>query len=178
MHGIDNRDDAARFAERGIAFGQGSAVGPPQRQAPASVDIASSVVPIGDASASAAAPSPAVSSASELQALAERAPCTQVGEPLGAIVDLSLDDAEHDWLVIVDPIGRPVGLVERAALLRGEPFERRVEVVGTAMPVRTAAQTALARPRVDRSRPLALCDADVRYIGLMRIERLLEALAA
>ena len=163
MHGIDNRDDAARFAESGVTFGQGSAMGPPERQAPASGNVATS---------------PAVSPASELQELAERAPCMQVGEPLGAIVDLSLDDAEHDWLVIVDLSGRPVGLVERAALLRGEPFERRVEVVGAAMPVRTAAQAALARPGVDRSHPLALCDADDRYLGLLRIERLLEALAA
>jgi hypothetical protein len=124
------------------------------------------------------ATSPAVSPASELQALAERAPCMRVGVPLGAIVDLSLDDAEHDWLVIVDLSGRPVCLVERAALLRGEPFERRVDVVGAAMPVRLAAQAALARPGVDRSRPLALCDADDRYLGLLRIERLLEALAA
>jgi hypothetical protein len=178
MHEIDDRDDAARFAAGGVTFGQGPAIGPPQRQAPVSGDTAGSVVPIGDASGSADPASPAVSAASELQELAERAPCMQVGEPLGAIVDLSLDDAEHDWLVIVDPSGRPVGLVERAALLRGEPFERRVEVVGAAMPVRTAAQAALARPGVDRSHPLALCDADDRYLGLLRIERLLEALAA
>jgi hypothetical protein len=178
MHEIGDRDDAVRFAASGVTFGQGAAIGPPQRQAPVSGDTAGSVMPIGDASGSADTASPAVSPASELQELAERAPCMQVGESLGAIVDLSLDDAEHDWLVIVDPRGRPVGLVERAALLRGEPFERRVEVVGAAMPIRIAAQAALARSRVDRSHPLALCDAEDRYLGLLRIERLLEALAA
>ncbi len=178
MHGIDNGDDAARFSESGVGLGQGPAMGPPQRQAPAPGDPAGSTVPTGDRDVPAAAASSSPSPTSALQELAERAPCVDAWESLSAIVDLSLDDAEHDWLVIVDARGRPVGLVERAALLRGEPFERRVEVVGTGTPLRAAAQTALARPKVDRSRPLVLCDADDRYLGVLRIERLLEALAA
>ena len=110
--------------------------------------------------------------------LAERAPSLPASEPVSALVDLSLTVEEHDWLVLVDGSAHPVSLVERAALLRGEPFERRVDVAGPALSLRALARQALGRPRADRSRPLTVCDEAGRYVGLLRIERLLEAFVA
>ena len=116
--------------------------------------------------------------ASLVQELAEQAPSLPASEPVSAIMDLSLAAEEYDWVVLVDGGAHPVGLVERAALLRGEPFERRVHVAGPALSLRALAKQALGRPRADRCRPLAVCDEGGRYIGLLRMERLLEAFAA
>ena len=93
-----------------------------------------------------------------------------------AIVDRCLDD-DQDWLVLVDAAGRPVRLVERAALLRSEPFEHGPASVPVAHSIEAAARRALARAPVERLRPLVGCDADGRYAGLLRMERLLAVLA-
>lgn len=116
--------------------------------------------------------------ASLVQELAEQAPSLPAWEPVSAIMDVSLAAEEHDWVVLVDGGDHPVSLVERAALLRGEPFERHVHVAGPELSLRALAKQALGRPRADRYRPLAVCDESGRYIGLLRMERLLEAFAA
>lgn len=96
---------------------------------------------------------------------------------LAAIVDRCLD-ADEDWLVLVDPGARPVRLVERAALLRSEPFEHRVAMVALGTPVAEGARLATRRPRPERFQPLVCCDGTGRYVGLVRIDRILESLAA
>lgn len=110
--------------------------------------------------------------------LAEYAPSVTAADPLSSIVDLCLADDDHDWLVLVDDQLRPRRLVERAALLLGEPFERRLLSVGPSTSVRSLARRAALRPGRDRMRPIALCDAQGRYVGLLRVERILAALAA
>jgi hypothetical protein len=96
---------------------------------------------------------------------------------LTAIVERCLDD-DQDWLVLVDTAGHPVRLVERAAMLRCEPFEHTVTTVAIGQPLDSVARRAVARAPVDRLRPLVGCDAEGRYVGLLRVERLLAALVA
>lgn len=110
--------------------------------------------------------------------LAEDAPVLAFSSEIAEIVDSCLADDDNDWLVLVDGEERPVRLVERAALLRGEPFEHRVSVLPADAPPAAAARQATTRSRVDRLRPLACCDAAGRFLGLVRVERLLAALAA
>lgn len=110
--------------------------------------------------------------------LAEGAPSVTTTEPLSELVRHCLAEDGRDWVMLVDDESRPVRLVERAALLRGEPFEHRAFTVAASMSVRELARAAVRRPARDRLRPLALCDAQGRYEGLLRVERLLEALVA
>ena len=110
--------------------------------------------------------------------LAENAPVLAFSSEIAEIVDSCLAGDGNDWLVLVDGQDRPVRLVERAALLRGEPFEHRVSLLAADAAPAVAAVQATTRSRVDRLRPLACCDADGRFLGLIRVERLLAALAA
>ena len=110
--------------------------------------------------------------------LAEHAPVLPFSAEIAEIVDVCLAEDGHDWLVLVDREAKPVRLVERAALLRGEPFEHHVSVLSADASPAACARQASGRSRVDRLRPLACCDAGGRFLGLIRVERLLAALAA
>ena len=95
-----------------------------------------------------------------------------------ALFDVCLEHTDHDWIVLVDERSHPVRLIERAALLCGEPFEHRPVRVGPGVPLRGVAQAAVDRPEGDRSRPLVLCDYAGRYRGLLMLEGTSSALAA
>jgi EAL domain len=103
--------------------------------------------------------------------LEKRRPSLPATSSVTALVDLCLEDADHDWIVLVDERLHPVRLIERAALLCGEPFEHQAVRVHPGVPVREVAQAALDRPERDRSRPLAVCDSAGRYRGLLMIDR-------
>ena len=110
--------------------------------------------------------------------LAENAPVLPFHAEIAEIVDSALSHDAHDWIVLVDDRDRPVRLVERAALLRGEPFEHTVSILAADATPDACARQATKRSRVDRLRPLACCDGSGRFLGLIRVERLLAALAA
>jgi EAL domain-containing protein (putative c-di-GMP-specific phosphodiesterase class I) len=78
---------------------------------------------------------------------------------------------------VLDRWDRPVGLHRRAeALVGAEPASEvlRVQAVET---VAAVARRAMGRPRHCRFDPLLCCDGRGRYRGVIRVERLLEALA-
>lgn len=102
----------------------------------------------------------------------------EAGMSTGDIADRFLADPRHDSLVAVDLAGRPVALLDRAALLRGEPYETALMTVSPDDPLSEVARRATSRPPDDRLRPLVCSDDRARYLGIVRIERLLEALAS
>jgi hypothetical protein len=114
----------------------------------------------------------------ETRSLFDRLPCFPVTSPMSAIADSSLSSEEHDWVVLVDEQCRPVRLVERAAMLCGEPFEHEVATVDLSAPLETMTRLAAARPPEHRGHPLVCCDEDGRYLGVIRIAALHGALAA
>jgi EAL domain-containing protein (putative c-di-GMP-specific phosphodiesterase class I) len=99
-----------------------------------------------------------------------------VETPVADLVDTLLLDPRNDFLVLTDAGHRPVALVERAAVLRAEPYERPVMWVLPDSPVNAVARRAVQRPPLERFTPLVCCDAAGRYIGLVRVERLVSAL--
>lgn len=111
-------------------------------------------------------------------ALEATCPSLPATSSLSAVLEMCLDHVEHDWIVLVDGRSHPVRLVERAALIRGEPFEHQAVRVDPAASLWNVAHAALDRPEDDRSRPLVLCDGAGRYRGLLMIERTPKALAA
>ena len=80
-------------------------------------------------------------------------------------------------VVLVDERRRPIGVVERAAFERGEdPHEHVMTVAPSADPAEVA-RRAMLRPVVSRFDPLVCCDVRGRYVGVVRIEQLVTALA-
>lgn len=108
----------------------------------------------------------------------ERLEPLEDGMSTGDIADRFLADPRHDTLVSIDLERRPVALLDRAALLRGEPYETTPMTVEPNAPLSEVARRATSRPSDERLRPLVVCDPHGRYVGIVRIERLLEALAS
>jgi EAL domain-containing protein (putative c-di-GMP-specific phosphodiesterase class I) len=82
-----------------------------------------------------------------------------------------------DYVALIDDDGRPSGLVRRADHERGDGPVRALTLVTPDMPVAVAGRRAMARPSACRFDPLVCWDASGRYAGLVRIERVIDALA-
>ncbi len=109
--------------------------------------------------------------------LVEARPPIPWGAPIEDLADAFLDDPRHDVVVLVDERSRPLALAERAALLRGEPYERPVMRITPSSPLKAVARRAAARPVLERYHPLVACDRRGVYLGVVRVEQLLDALA-
>ena len=153
-HGVASAAKPKELAGLGVALAQGPAFGRPEPYIPEEGGKVSSAF-FGRRGRAGAG------------RLARSCPTLPAAEPVSAILDACLNDDEHDWLVLVDEGAQPVRLVERAALLRGDPFEHRVVAVHPAMSLEAVAMTALDRAPGDLSRPLVVCDAAGRYRGLL-----------
>jgi len=87
-------------------------------------------------------------------------------------------DPALPFIPLVDARSRPVGMVERAAHERGEPPADDVLTVAASARVADLARRAMLRPPATRFHPVVVCDGCGRYVGLVRVERLVDALAA
>ena len=85
---------------------------------------------------------------------------------------------EPDYVALVDHRGRPSGLVRRCDHVRGDGPVRNLMLVTVDMPLAAVGRRAMARPSARRFDPLVCWDGDGRYAGLVRIERVVDALAA
>lgn len=112
-----------------------------------------------------------------VEPLVEPRPPVGWGAPIEDLADAFLDDPRHDVIVLVDERSRPLALAERAALLRGEPYERPVMRITPGSPLKAVARRAAARPALERYHPLVACDRRGVYLGVVRVEQLLDALA-
>jgi EAL domain-containing protein (putative c-di-GMP-specific phosphodiesterase class I) len=82
---------------------------------------------------------------------------------------------DAEVVVELDEFKRPVSLIVSAGA--APPRRRQVLRVGAREPIGAVAQRAMARPPASRFLPVALCDERGGLIGLIRIERLVDALA-
>jgi EAL domain-containing protein (putative c-di-GMP-specific phosphodiesterase class I) len=78
---------------------------------------------------------------------------------------------------VIDRWDRPVGLHRRADALAGVGAASDVLRVQAVESVAAVARRAMSRDRTSRFDPLLCCDGRGRYRGVVRVERLLEALA-
>lgn len=112
-----------------------------------------------------------------LAALLERPPAAEHEggrEQLAALFDA---DPGLLHVPLVDVRRRPAGLISRAAFERGEASTGELLVVAPSARVPEVARRAVLRPPATRFDPVVCCDARGRYLGLVRIERLVAALA-
>ena len=115
---------------------------------------------------------------SDLHGLIEHFPALPADATLEELADAFLQDPRNAYLVLIDGDFTPVSLVERTALLHAEPYERPVVTVSPSTPVGVAARRAVERATADRFLPLVCCDAQGKYVGLVSVDGLLDALAA
>ena len=166
--GIPGRAELASLRRMGVPLGQGPFVGVPQE----------TMGPLAPAVAEAVRQaSPPIEAGQTVAGLVEARPALPWGGSLEDIADAFLEDPRYDIVVLVDERNRPLALAERAALLRGEPFERPVMRITPTSPLKAVARRAAARPLLERFHPLVACDRRGVYLGIVRVEQLLDALA-
>jgi len=119
----------------------------------------------------------AVTEPGVLAALLERPPAAEAEG--GRDEQAAMFDADPGLLhlALVDGRRRPTGLIGRAAFERGEAPSGELLAVSPAARVPEVARRAALRPPATRFDPVVCCDARGRYLGLVRIERLVFALA-
>ncbi len=166
-NGIPGRPELSALRRMGIPLGQGALFGP---AAPAMAPLAPLVA---DAIRRA---SPPVEPGETVAGLIESRVALPWASTLDEVADAFLEDALNEVIVLVDEQSRPLALAERAALLRGEPYERPVMRISPSSPLKAVARRAAARPWLERFHPLVACDRRGVYLGLVRIEQLLDAL--
>src|SRR3712207_2853310 len=166
--GVAREADLRALARAGVGFAMGAVIGRPVARMEGLGPAIEALV------AALAADEPAERG---LAGLVESPIALPVDTPLSDIVDALLLDPRNDYLPLIDEEYRPVALVERAAVLRAEPCERPVMWVLPDSPLKAVARRAVQRPPLERFTPLVCCDAGGRYIGIVRIERLVSALA-
>ena len=82
-----------------------------------------------------------------------------------------------DFIALVDGQGRPSGIVRREDHARQDGPVRSLMLVTRDMPLAAVGRRAMTRPVARRFDPLMCCDEAGRYAGLIRIERIVDALA-
>lgn len=82
-----------------------------------------------------------------------------------------------EYIALVDGQGRPSGIVRREDHTRHDGPVRSLMLVTREMPLAAVGRRAMARPTARRFDPLMCCDEAGRYAGLVRIERIIDALA-
>lgn len=166
--GVPGRQELSALQRMGVDLGMGPLFGAPTA---AMGPLAGSVVEaIRQAS-------PPVAAGETVGGLIEARHAMPWGSTIEQVADAFLEDPLSDVVVLVDEQARPLALAERAALMRGEPYERPVMRISPTSPLKAAARRAAARSWLERFHPLVACDRRGVYLGLVRVEQLLEALA-
>lgn len=112
-----------------------------------------------------------------LAALLEQPPAFEHGSDRTAIARTLDELPALQHAPLVDERRRPVGMVDRGAFERGEPPTADVLTVAASSRLADVARRAMLRPPATRFHPLVCCDGRGRYVGLVRVERLVAALA-
>ena len=155
-----------------------AALGAPLAQGPMFGEHLAVMAPLPGATIAALRRPEPAGTARTAAALVEPLPALPARAPLDIIADTFLADPRNDFLVLEGLDGRPAALVERAALLRGEPYERPVTCVSPSTPLPALARKLAERPELDRFQPAVCCDGQGRYVGIVRVDRLLAALGS
>ncbi len=168
--GIERREELDAVLALRVPLGQGYAFGRPSSGLGRAVDptLADRI------RERTAAPRPSPSGVGELVE-----PVPTLPEPASPSALAVLFDRRPgpDVVVLVDWDGRATGLVRREDHARGQPPTRSLLTVDGDLPVPSVARRAMVRPPAQRFDPAICTDPAGRYVGLLRLERLVDALA-
>jgi EAL domain-containing protein (putative c-di-GMP-specific phosphodiesterase class I) len=113
-----------------------------------------------------------------LEALLERAPATALAAGGEGIAQTFAAHLGLEHVTVLDAGKRPVAIVPRQGFFGGVARERSPMRVDLGEEPAGVARRAMARPFAERFDPLVMCDGRGRYLGVVRVDRLVEALAA
>lgn len=116
-------------------------------------------------------------STDEVLRLIERAPVISSASAAAGGADLFLDEPDADVAVVIDDADRPVGLLARDDALARRPFNPVIQRASPASGVAELAVRSMTRSLPTRYDPSVCCDETGRYLGIVRVERLVEQLA-
>lgn len=159
--GVASSGELRALAGLGVPLAQGPFVGAAENRWP-EIDAATRTV----------LPPAGAASDGELRALVQQAYTT---DNLQAAESILPDAYGFEHVVVVDETARPVSLMHQGPFGEWEPIE--VLTVNVDTPVAEAVQRSLARPRSTRFSPIACTDDAGRFVGILRIERLMEHLS-
>jgi EAL domain-containing protein (putative c-di-GMP-specific phosphodiesterase class I) len=166
--GIERAGELQRLMQLEVPLGQGFRLGRPSpRMDPLAAEVVDLGARLGERRA-----------ADGVAALCEPVAAVSADCDTLAVAQLLARDPEADVVVLVDEHQRPVGVHHRARFERGErPLPDPLSVLAQSRPS-VVAQRAMTRELSVRFDPVAVIDDLGRLVGVVRIERLVEALAA
>lgn len=164
--GIETLGELERLLALGVPLGQGYRLG---RPAPAMAG--------GDAEALGLCRHRAErASESVLAGLAESAPTAPNTATDGEIAELFMRRPDVRWAALLDEHERPTALAERPSAFTTRRRTAPLMVLAGER-VSDVVRRVVTRASSERLAPIALCDAQCRFVGLVPVERLLEHLA-
>jgi EAL domain-containing protein (putative c-di-GMP-specific phosphodiesterase class I) len=165
--GIEERAELARLSQLGVPLGQGYLLG---RPAPRMSELSAEVMSV------LREPAVAAGERSKLLSLVEPHESAQASESDAALSLVLRDTGSPHWLPLLDASARPIALATRFG--PDEIVRRAAMCVLDTTPVREALERALTRLPHSRFDPLMCCDDLGHYRGVVRVERLMEAVLA
>jgi hypothetical protein len=112
-----------------------------------------------------------------VRALLERPPSVFEDDAGAAVPRLFDADPDLEWVTILDRESRPVALVERPSSPGAQPLLAPVTTIEPDVSPPVAARRAMEREPSLRMVPFVRCDSRGRFVAIVRIEVIVDALA-
>jgi EAL domain-containing protein (putative c-di-GMP-specific phosphodiesterase class I) len=120
-------------------------------------------------------PSPAKAG---VAALMERSPAASLSGGGEAIAHVFASNPAVEHVAVLDAGKRPVAIVPRRGFFGGVARDRTPLRVELGESIASVSRRAMTRPFDERFDPVVCCDPRGRYVGVVKVERLIDGLAA
>jgi EAL domain-containing protein (putative c-di-GMP-specific phosphodiesterase class I) len=112
-----------------------------------------------------------------VEALVERTPSAPLISSRTELIARLSADKQIDAVPLLDGRGRAVGIATRG-MIGTDITPQKPLMIGMTASLGEVARRAMTRPGEERFTPLVCCDDNGRYVGIVRVERLVEALSS
>jgi EAL domain-containing protein (putative c-di-GMP-specific phosphodiesterase class I) len=167
--GIERPEEVAALQRLRVPLGQGFWLGLPspamEPVAPERHEQIRSGRPVREAEAT-------------LEGLVEPAPAAALAGGADGIAQTFAAHLDLEHVTVLDAGKRPVAIVPRQGLFGGGARERAPMRADLRESLSAVARRAMERPPAERFDPVVCCDARGRYVGVVKVERLVEGLTA
>jgi EAL domain-containing protein (putative c-di-GMP-specific phosphodiesterase class I) len=119
-------------------------------------------------------PSPAKAG---VAALVERLPAASLSGSGEAIAQVFASNPGLEYVTVLDASKRPVAIVPRQGFFGGGARDRAPMKVELGESIAGVSRRAMTRPFDERFDPVVCCDPRGRYVGVVKVERLVDGLA-
>ena len=167
--GIERPEEVAALQRLRVPLGQGFWLGRPE----------AAMEPVApDRQEQIRSGRPVRSAEATLEGLVEPAPAAALAGGADGIAQTFAAHLDLEHVTVLDAGKRPVAIVPRQGLFGGGARERRPMRADLRESLAAVARRAMERPVAERFDPVVCCDARGRYVGVVKVERLVEGLTA